>query len=133
MPVLPPDDETARLRDEFLVLGFLCDRHPMAFFLDAAKHSGCIPAKDIRKHVGRRVRIAGWLITGKKVRTKRGDTMEFLTFEDDTGLVETTFFPGTYQRFCHLLDRGWPYLISGLVEENWGAVTLTVDGVRVCR
>jgi DNA polymerase-3 subunit alpha/error-prone DNA polymerase len=47
--------------------------------------------------------------------------------------VETTFFPDTYQRFCHILDRGRPYLLWGLVEENWGAVTLTVDGVRVCR
>jgi DNA polymerase-3 subunit alpha/error-prone DNA polymerase len=133
LPVLPPDDETDRLRKEFSALGFLCDRHPMTFFSDAVKRAGCIPAKDIRKCVGRTIRIAGWLITGKKVRTKRGDTMEFLTFEDDTGLVETTFFPDTYERFCHLLDWGRPYLLSGLVEENWGAVTLTVDGVRVCR
>jgi DNA polymerase-3 subunit alpha/error-prone DNA polymerase len=133
LPELPPDDETDRLRKEFATLGFLCHRHPMTLFTDAVKRSGSIPAKDIRKYLGRQVRIAGWLITGKKVRTKRGDTMEFLTFEDDTGLVETTFFPGTYQRFCHLLDWGRPYLLSGLVEENWGAVTLTGDGVRVCR
>ena len=64
-----------------------------------------------------RVKFAGWLITGKVIHTKRGDPMEFLTFEDDTGLVETTFFPDTYQRFCHLLDWGRPYLLSGLVEE----------------
>jgi DNA polymerase-3 subunit alpha/error-prone DNA polymerase len=130
LPVLPPDDLKTLLRREFSALGFLCDRHPMTLFADAVKRSGSIPAKDIRRHLGRRVRIAGWLITGKKVRTKRGDTMEFLTFEDDTGLVETTFFPDTYERFCHLLDWGRPYLLSGLVEENWGAVTLTVDGVR---
>jgi error-prone DNA polymerase len=126
MPSLPPDDATARLRDEFSVLGFLCDRHPMTLFADIVKRSGSIPAKEIQKYVGRQVRIAGWLITGKKVRTRRGETMEFLTFEDDTGIVETTFFPATYERFCHLLDWGRPYLLSGKVEENWGAVTLTV-------
>jgi DNA polymerase-3 subunit alpha/error-prone DNA polymerase len=129
MPVLPPDDGTVRLRREFSALGLLCDRHPMTLFAEAVKRSGSVPAKDIRKHMGRKVRIAGWLITGKKVRTKRGDTMEFLTFEDDTGLVETTFFPEIYERFCHLLDWGRPYLLSGEVEENWGAVTLTVDSV----
>jgi len=53
--------------------------------------------------------------------------MEFLTFEDETGLVETTFFPEAYRRFCHLLDRGQPYLLSGKVEQDWGAVTLTVE------
>jgi len=129
LPTLPPDDPKTRLRQEFSALGFLCDRHPMTLFDDAVTRSGSIPAKDIRRHVGRRVRVAGWLITGKKVRTKRGDTMEFLTFEDDTDLVETTFFPDTYERFCHLLDWGRPYLLSGLVEENWGAVTLTVEKV----
>jgi DNA polymerase-3 subunit alpha/error-prone DNA polymerase len=133
LPVLPPDDPKIRLRHEFSVLGFLCGCHPMAFWGDSKKRAGGIAAKDIRKHVGKTVTIAGWLITGKKVRTKRGDTMEFLTFEDDTGLVETTFFPGTYERFCHILDWGRPYLLSGLVEENWGAVTLTVQGVRTCR
>jgi DNA polymerase-3 subunit alpha/error-prone DNA polymerase len=129
MPSLPPDDGIERLRDEFSVLGFLCDRHPMTLFSEAVERSGSIPAGDIQKYVGRRVRIAGWLITGKKVRTRRGETMEFLTFEDDTGIVETTFFPDTYERFCHLLDWGRPYLLSGEVEENWGAVTLTVERV----
>ena len=61
------------------------------------------------------------------VRTKHGEPMEFLTFEDDTASVETTFFPGAYRRFCEILDYGRPYVLSGKVEENFGAVTLTVD------
>ena len=54
--------------------------------------------------------------------------MEFLTFEDETGIVETTWFPEAYRRFCHMVDRGRPYLLSGRVEQDWGALTLTVDG-----
>jgi len=56
--------------------------------------------------------------------------MEFLTFEDETGIVETTFFPQTYNRFCHMIDRQRPYLLTGKVEEDWGAITLTVDQVE---
>ena len=56
--------------------------------------------------------------------------MEFLTFEDETGTVETTFFPQTYHRFCHMIDRQRPYLLTGKVEEDWGAITLTVDKVE---
>ncbi len=129
-PVLPPDDPQERLRREFSVLGFLCDRHPMTLFKQAARRAGAIEAREVVRRVGRRVTFSGWLITGKVVHTKRGDPMEFLTFEDDTGVVETTFFPQAYDRFCHLLDRGRPYLLDGLVEQNWGAVTLTVDRVR---
>jgi len=67
------------------------------------------------------------------VETKQGEPMEFLTFEDETGLVETTFFPETYRRFCHRLDRERPYLLSGRVEQDWGAVTLTVEQVAAVR
>ena len=77
--------------------------------------------------LGQRVRFAGWLITGKVVTTKRGDPMEFLTFEDETGVVETTFFPKAYRRFCHIIDRKRPYLLNGRVEADWGAITLTVE------
>ncbi len=92
-----------------------------------------IKAVDLPRHLGRRVRLAGWLITGKVVTTKHGDPMEFLTFEDETGIVETTFFPQTYHRFCHMVDRNRPYLLTGKVEEDWGAITLTVDRVEMIR
>jgi DNA polymerase-3 subunit alpha/error-prone DNA polymerase len=130
-PHLPPDDPLERLRREFAVLGFLCDRHPMELFAPTVRRLGTLRAIDLARRIGQRVRFAGWLITGKRVETKKGEPMEFLTFEDETGLVETTFFPGPYRRFCHLLDRERPYLLSGRVEADWGAVTLTVETVSV--
>jgi DNA polymerase-3 subunit alpha/error-prone DNA polymerase len=126
-PPLPPEDPRARLRREFAVLGFLCDRHPMALWADSVTRAGALKAVDVAGQVGRRVRFAGWLITGKVVATKHGEPMEFLTFEDETGIVETTFFPQAYRRFCHLLDRARPYLLSGTVQQDWGAVTLVVE------
>jgi len=128
-PLLPPDDERGRLRREFAVLGFLCDRHPMTLFADRIAALNTVKAIDLPRFLGRKVRIAGWLITGKVVSTKHGDPMEFLTFEDETGVVEATFFPEAYRRFCHMVDRGRPYLLTGKVEADWGAVTLTVDSV----
>ena len=47
--------------------------------------------------------------------------MEFLTFEDEGGIVETTFFPAVYDRFCHMVSRNRPYILYGKVEEDWGA------------
>jgi len=128
-PLLPPDDERERLRREFAVLGFLCDRHPMELYNATLQKLRTVKAVDLPRHLGKQVRLAGWLITGKEVTTKHGDPMEFLTFEDETGIVETTFFPETYRRFCHMIDRRRPYLLTGRVEEDWGAITLTVDRV----
>jgi DNA polymerase-3 subunit alpha/error-prone DNA polymerase len=129
-PPLPPEDERERLRHEFRVLGFLYDRHPMVLFADTLKHRRTVKAVDLPRYLGRRVNLAGWLITGKVVTTRHGDPMEFLTFEDETGVVETTFFPATYHRFCHMIDRQRPYLLTGKVEADWGAITLTVDRVE---
>jgi DNA polymerase-3 subunit alpha/error-prone DNA polymerase len=130
MPRLPPEDPVGRLRREFSILGFLCERHPMTLFAQKRKTLNTIPARELPRHLNRRVRLAGWLITGKTVLTKKGDPMQFVTFEDETGIVEATFFPAAYRRFCHILDHGRPFLLSGKVEANWGAATLAVDAVR---
>jgi len=61
------------------------------------------------------------------VSTKSGEVMEFLTFEDETGLVEATFFPQVYRRYASVLACGSAYMLQGLVEEEYGAVTLTVE------
>lgn len=130
MPLFPPENEQSRFRREFAVLGFLCDRHPMTLYGDVLKNAGIIKAREIPQFVNKQIRFAGWLITGKTVHTKHGDPMEFLTFEDDTGIVETTFFPETYKRFCHIFDRGRPYILTGTVDQDWGVMTLTVKTVR---
>jgi len=128
-PPLPPDDERRRLRHEFAVLGFLCDRHPIELYAETLGPLGRVKIEQLGRFVSRRVRVIGWLITGKVVRTQKGDAMQFLTFEDESGRVETTFFPRAYRRFCHLLDYNRPYVLHGEVDQDWGAITLTVDRV----
>ena len=67
----------------------------------------------------------------KSAQTHQGDPMEFATFEDLTGLYDATFFPETYRRFGHLLSGGKPYLMEGLVEEEFCTLTLTVNKLWV--
>jgi DNA polymerase-3 subunit alpha/error-prone DNA polymerase len=129
-PSLPPESDIKRLRKEFAILGFLCDRHPMELYREALKRFRIIKASQIHRFAGKRVRIAGLLVTAKVVHTKQGDPMEFLTFEDETGLVESVFFPETYRKFCAMIDYTRPFILSGKVEEDFGAQTLTVFKVE---
>jgi error-prone DNA polymerase len=131
-PIFPPENEQAKLRREFAVLGFLCDRHPMTMYENILKNIDLVKAREISLFVNKQMSFAGWLVTGKTVYTKHGEPMEFLTFEDETGLVEATFFPEAYKRFCHLLDCNRPYILTGTVDQDWGAVTLTVKTVDPC-
>jgi DNA polymerase-3 subunit alpha/error-prone DNA polymerase len=127
VPDLPPDPPGARLRQEFRALGFLCTCHPMILFARQVQALKGVKAADIHRHLGKNIRFAGWLITGKTVKTKQGDPMTFLTFEDETGTVETVFFPRPYARFCHSLDYGCPYILFGKVNSEWNALTLIVE------
>jgi DNA polymerase-3 subunit alpha/error-prone DNA polymerase len=128
-PTLEPDEARARLREEMRALGFLCDVHAMVLCETAVNRHPVVKAKDLPNFSGRRVRCAGFLVTGKVVATLQGEPMEFITFEDETGLMECTFFPETYRRFCHMLDHQRAYFIEGKVEEDYGAFTITVDAV----
>ncbi len=131
-PPLPMPDQRTRLRREFRVLGFLCDMHPLQLFTRHGRR--LVKACDLADHKGRRVELAGWLLSGKLVSTRSGEVMEFLTFEDETALFETTFFPDIYSRYATILTSGKPYILRGLVEEDYGALTLTVHGIQLlCR
>ncbi|MEJ2366726.1 MAG: hypothetical protein P8017_19090, partial [Deltaproteobacteria bacterium] len=87
-------------------------------------------AREFSRYVGRRITLAAWSITGKEVVTKKGDPMEFVSFEDETAIFETTFFPKAYQRFCQILDMNRAYLLTGRVQEQYGTVSLNVEDVR---
>jgi error-prone DNA polymerase len=122
------------LRDEAETLGFLVSRHPLTLYRDdllALRRSGVGPVRgaDLARHAGRRVTAIGWLVTGKVVTTKDDQPMEFVSFEDTTAIYETTFFPRAYERFCALLSTARPYVLHGRVDEEFGAVSLTVEEV----
>ena len=82
-------------------------------------------------YVGHTITMVGWLITEKFAETKQGLPMEFATFEDTTALYDATLFPDVYRRCCHLLSGDCPYVLHGLVEEQFGVVTLTVHDLRI--
>jgi hypothetical protein len=49
--------------------------------------------------------------------------MQFVTLEDEWGLVEVTLFPGTCPAAPYLTLG--PYLAAGVVEEQYGVLTVT--------
>ncbi|MEK7282246.1 MAG: DNA polymerase III subunit alpha, partial [Acidobacteriota bacterium] len=141
-PLFPPDlgplpdprpyEEARLLRDEADTLGFLVSRHPLTLYREhllALRRAGTVPvrATALKEHVGKRITTIGWLVTGKVVTTKDDEPMEFISFEDTTAIYETTFFPRAYERFCGMLTTARPYVLKGTIEEEFGAVAMTVE------
>ena len=117
------------LRHELETLGLLVSRHPLEIYGPRLSRTRAVPAATLPEHVGEKVFTVGWFVTGKTVLTRREEPMEFVSFEDTTALYETTFFPRAYERFARMLGYHRPYLLRGRVEEDFGAVSLTVEDV----
>ncbi|BHH84472.1 DNA polymerase III subunit alpha [Desulforhopalus sp. 52FAK] len=137
-PQLPPPDKITQMRHEYKVLGFLCNHHPLEFLQTQTTGrqtyaKQLVKIKDLPSRVGQRVTIAGWLLTGKLISTKTGEVMEFLTFEDETSIVETTFFPNIYRTYAHVLQSGRGYRLLGVIEEDFGTLTFTVEALELIR
>ncbi|MCI0658361.1 MAG: hypothetical protein L0170_15015, partial [Acidobacteria bacterium] len=130
LPSPPEVDEEKILRDEADTLDFLVSRHPLTLYRRELAKIRHVPAAELARHVGERVTTVGWLITGKLVETRKGEPMEFLSFEDTTDIYETTFFPRAYDRFCRILTTTKPFVLAGKVEEDYSAITLTVENAR---
>ncbi len=131
VPKVPQYSDRMVLEHELETLDFLISRHPLTLYREPLRRMKLVRGENLKKHVGQRVTTIGWWVSGKIVTTKDEEPMEFISFEDTSALYETTFFPQTYARFCHILNRSRPYVLTGLVEEDFDAVTLTVDSVRL--
>jgi DNA polymerase III alpha subunit len=88
-----------------------------------------VAASELPAHVGKLVTCVGMLTTGKPVHTIKDEPMEFVTFDDGSGLIETVIFPDVYRKVVALLFGSGPYVMRGRVEASWGAVTLTVTAL----
>ena len=107
-------------------MGFITDAHPMALYAEQLARFRLCPSTELHRHVGRTVLAAGMLTTAKPVHTLKDEPMEFATFDDGHGLIETVLFPDIYRERGHVLFDQGPFIFRGKVEEEFGAVTLTV-------
>jgi len=84
-----------------------------------------ICSRDLAANIGRRVRLSGLVATARHTPTSDGRDMQFVTLEDEWGLIEVTLFPGTCEPVAYLAMG--PYTATGRVEEQYGVVTLTAE------
>jgi DNA polymerase III alpha subunit len=104
---------------------------------EAARTAGAVPTDALLRHVDETVRVAGWVVTDRRVRVRgprldaakpgafhAGRYMKFLMLEDARGTVEVTVFPRAYARVGHRLVGAGPFLVTGRVRADHGALTL---------
>lgn len=129
-PALPDFTLREKWIQERDALGFVLSVHPLALWDGGWPHL-VVPAAKLEHFAGRRVWVKGWPITRKEVLTRDGEPMEFVSFEDESAIYETIFFPGAFRRFCRDLVMERAYRLYGEVESEFGAVHLNVQRFHV--
>jgi error-prone DNA polymerase len=119
-----------RLEHELLAYGLPITCHPLELWAPELDALDVVPAVDVPRHLGRRIRVCGWLVTAKLVTTKEREPMEFVTLEDRTGLIETVVFPRAYDRWAQVLHAPRPIVMTGRVEQEHGVCTLVAEQIR---
>jgi len=133
-PTLPiPNDypRERKIQHEIQLFGFPLQCHPLMLYEQHWVHLNLTQAIEMSAHIGESITMVGWLITEKPAITKHGESMVFLTLEDTTGLYDATMLPNVFQQYGPLLTNERPLLLQGKVEEEFGAVTLTVAQLQI--
>ncbi len=133
--------DTMKLMDEVRTLDLVISCHPLSIFAERVaslskreQFPTLISSKEIPACKNKRVSLAGLLVTGKEVFTKNKERMVFVSFEDEYSIYETVFFPDAFKRYYSMIDEGGDpsggvFLLSGIVEEDLGALSINVDGI----
>lgn len=122
---------------EVQALGFMVSAHPLDFISEGQLGSSLnlpplISARAIRAFSGKKVRMLGWMVAAKILRTKtKAEPMKMLTLEDRTDTFEATLFPKVYSRLAPRTLTQGPYLVQGVVDTSLGSPVLTVSHLEV--
>ena len=124
------------------MLSCLPRAHPFALWELPRRRMRCV---DIGPPLAKRhVTLLVWVITRKQVeavqeRARDGtalpepvvSAMAFITLEDETGTLESTWFPEPYRSFGALVEDGRPFWVQARVAVDHGVAAL--EGVHAQR
>lgn len=114
---LPDYDAIAALEAELDVTGISFGMHPAGLL---PKYY--VPAARLRRCLGRKVRVAGFVATARRARTSDNRVMGFVTLEDATGMTEVSFFPDKLSLYRTICSYGGPVWVAGNVTEHLSSI-----------
>jgi len=119
MPDMAEWDERKRLAFEKETVGFYITGHPLDNALTEIK---TVVDSDIRNLAewgdDQPVRIGGLIRSCKRLKSKKGEPMAFITLEDILETVEVIAFPETFARCEQHLTSTDPVIIQGTVQKD---------------
>jgi len=126
---LRPMNAGERLQADYAGMGLTIGPHPMALRRDEMALRGVLRASDLpHARDGRRVRVAGMVITRQRPGTAKG--FVFLTLEDETGVANVIVRPDLFDR-DRLTVIGQPFLlVEGVLQHQDGVMSVRAERLQ---
>ncbi len=143
-PDIPEFDYNEKLAREKQVLGVYVSGHPLENYISAFKNCtfNCSLLSDTEEDEdgnltynslkdGQAVTMGGIVSAIKKLTTKQGASMAFITVEDLYGSVECVAFPNTYEKIKSFLAADVVVALSGRIDLGDGKrPTILLDNMQ---
>ena len=126
---LHPMSILERVRADYDGTGLTIGPHPMALARPSLATRGVQRASDLpRGRPGRRVRVAGAVITRQRPGTAKG--FVFLSLEDETGIANIIVNPDVFAIYKRVIVDEPYLLVEGTLQNQDGAVSVKADRVE---
>jgi error-prone DNA polymerase len=126
---LRPMDAPERLQADYAGMSLTIGPHPMALRRSELALRGVLRAADLpRARDGRRVRVAGMVITRQRPGTAKG--FVFLTLEDETGISNVIIRPDLYDRDRTVVVRQPFLMVEGVLQHQDGVLSVRAERVE---
>jgi error-prone DNA polymerase len=123
LPVMSDGD---RLQADYAGMGLTIGPHPMALRRGDLAMRGVLRAVDLSQtRDGRRVRVAGMVITRQRPGTAKG--FVFLTLEDETGISNVIVRPDVFARDRTTVVQQPFLLVDGVLQQQDGVVSIRAE------
>ena len=118
-----------RVQSELNLLGLPVSEHPMAVLRAEARRNGCVSLVDAaRAGADDMLRIAATVAAMRRVGT-RGGVMQFITLEDETGMMEAVVAPATFRRLGDRITTPGPFIVTGQIRTSHGLCHVSVEEI----
>lgn len=129
-----PMPDMMKLQYERETLGFYMSSHPVGRWKETLNVALLNDIQDIVfKKSGSGVIIVGMIEEIRRIRTKKGESMAFISVQDETGDVSCTIFPKDYAQVNLLLKEQEIIKIDGNVEWRQGKPQIIVKKLMKIR
>jgi error-prone DNA polymerase len=122
-------DSGERLHADYAGMGLTIGPHPMALRRGDLSLRGVMRAADLpTARNGRRVRVAGMVITRQRPGTAKG--FVFLTLEDETGISNIIIRPDLFDRERTIVIRQPFLIVDGVLQHQDGVLSVRAERVE---